>query len=337
MNLGRRLRRLLCAPEGGPTVLAQRLHDHAITVRYWVTGSRLESSLLLYKLARVQFPEDCMARLRLRLPWFVALVDFQRFARLIVTNRLVKGAESMIGPFRNRETAQRYEEELLAGFSLRRCSEDLIPAPDHPGCVYGEIKLCSRPCQGAISNSEYRREAADVKDFLLTNGANALRSLSLAREKAAAETEFETAASIHKRIEKLKAVARNRDTMVADLENFNGIAVTEGPGINHWRLWPMLSGFWQEPITFQKADGALNMALWEGRLRELLAPVSADPSRDGHQAEHLAIFTRWYYSSWRDGDWVAWPDLNKAPSRKLARHLAKRAKESAEPAAALSC
>lgn len=337
MNLERRLRRLLCAPQGGPTVLAERLHRSAMTVRYWPTSSRLESWLLLYELARAHFPEDYMARLRLRLPWLVALVDFNRFARLTVTNRFIKGAESVIGPFPSREAAQRYEEELLAGFSLRRCAEELAPAPTHPGCVYGEIKLCLRPCQKAVSENEYRREAADVKDVLLTNGKSVIRSLSLVRDQAAAETDFETAAQIHKRIEKLKTAAKNRDAIITELENFNGVAVTEGPGENSWRLWPMLASSWQEPITLETAGNDSDAAFLESRLQELLMPVLLDPSRDGQQAENLAVFARWYYSSWRDGHWIAWMDLAKAPYRKLARSLVKLAKDSMNREAAMPC
>ena len=214
MDLGRRLRRLLHDSQGEPTILAHKLHGNAVTVQYWVTSSRLESWLLLYALARIHFPEDYMARLRLRLPWFVALVDFHRFARLSVTNRLIRGAESVVGPFPSREAAQRYEEELLGSFSLRRCSEELNPKPDHPGCVYGEIKLCLRPCQLAVSGSEYYREAASMKEFLLTNGVGTIRSLTLARDKAAAATDFEMAAQLHKRVEKLKTAVKSRDALV---------------------------------------------------------------------------------------------------------------------------
>ena len=308
-----------------------------MAVRYWVTSSKLESWLLLYDLARMHFPDDYLTRLRLRLPWFVALVDTGRFPRLIVTNRPPKGAEYVVGPFPHREGAQRYEEELLASFSLRRCAEELNPAPDHPGCVYGEIKLCSRPCQGAVSEEAYRREAADVKDFLRTNGRNTINSLSLARDQAAAEMEFETAAQIHKRMEKLKTAAKGRDAIITELENFHGVAVTKGPGEDQLRLWPMLAGFSQDPITLEMSDSDASSPFPDSRLRDLLTPVFLDPSRNGQQSENLAVFARWYYSSWRDDDWIALPRLDAAAYRKLTRGIAKLAKGGVNRETLVSC
>jgi excinuclease ABC subunit C len=337
INLARRLRRLLCAPQGGPTVLASRLHGNGTAVRCWVTSSRLESLLLLYELARVHFVDDYLIRLRLRIPWFIALVDTNRFARLTVTNRLVKGAESVIGPFPSREAAQRYEEELLTSFSIRRCSEELRPAPEHPGCIYGEIKFCSRPCQSAVSENEYRREADSVRDFLLTKGRNTIKSLSSARDQAAADTDFETAAQIHKRIEKLKTAAKGRDAVITGVENFKGVAVTKGFGEGQLRLWPMLAGFWQEPILFETASICSAAPSWDSRLRDLLAPVFLHPIQEGQQEENLAVFARWYYSSWRDGDWIAWTDFDGSACRKLVRSITKLAKADVKSEPTISC
>ena len=336
-NLARRLRRLLCAPQGGPTVLASRLHGNGTAVRCWITGSRLESLLLLYELARVHFADDYLLRLRLRIPWFIALVDTDRFARLTVTNRLGKGAESAIGPFPSREAAQRYEEELLTSFSIRRCLEELSPAPEHPGCIYGEINLCSRPCQGAVSESEYRREADGVKDFLLAHGRSTIHSLSLARDQAAADTDFEMAAQIHKRIEKLKTAAKGRDTVITEVENFNGVAVTKGLGENQVRLWPMLAGFWQTPVTFETAGNDSAAPPWDSHLRDLLAPVFLHPIQEGRQEENLAVFARWYYSSWRDGDWIALTHVDGSAYRKLVRSISKLVKAGAKSEPAISC
>jgi hypothetical protein len=99
----------------------------------------------------------------------------------------------------------------------------------------------------------------------------------------------------------------------------------------------MLSGFWQEPVIFEALENDLSPASLETRLRELLTPIVLDSSRDGHQAENLAVFARWYYSSWRDGDWVAWTAPGQAGYRKLARAVIKLAKTGAHRHAALSC
>ena len=71
------------------------------------------------------------------------------------------------------------------------------------------------------------------------------------------------------------------------------------------RLLFLLGGTWQPPFTFDVQANAATSASIDHRLRELvssLSPVKV-PSRE--RTEHLAFLVRWYFSSWRDGAWIA--------------------------------
>ena len=72
-------------------------------------------------------------------------------------------------------------------FQLRRCQEDLAPSPGHPGCIYGEMGKCLRPCQEAVSREEY---AGEVEDFSMDN---LLRDLGFVENVAAARSGDEAA------------------------------------------------------------------------------------------------------------------------------------------------
>jgi excinuclease ABC subunit C len=329
-HLSRRLKRLLVLGESEPTALAARLHRAATEIHYWPTSSRLESSLLLYRIARAHFPNDYLTRLRLRMPWFVTLTDTSRFARLAVTDRVRGNGEPVIGPFASRGAAQQYQEELLGCFPIRRCTDPLSPDPGHPGCIYGEMNLCLRPCQCVVSADEYRAEADTVADTLLSNGKSTLHSLSLARDKAAAEMDFEEAAQIHKRVERLKAAVKSRDEVITAVNRFSGIAVTTGSAEHEFRLWPCLEGYWQEPVTIPISESSDGQSVsLDSRLRELLTPVFLNPCREGTPGENLALFARWYYSSWRDGEWIPCTQFDGPVCRKLIRSLSKMARETA--------
>jgi excinuclease UvrABC nuclease subunit len=117
INLKRRLARLL----------AGHYRERIDAIEYWTAGSRLEISLLLYELTRSYYPADYRKRLRLRLPWFVTLLDYDPFPRLEVMNRIPRKSRQVFGPFANRELAQRYEQEVLGLFQIRRCSDTLAP------------------------------------------------------------------------------------------------------------------------------------------------------------------------------------------------------------------
>ncbi|MBV9084649.1 MAG: excinuclease ABC subunit C, partial [Acidobacteriaceae bacterium] len=173
-NLTRRLKRLLGAAGSESGRLMERLHASGAYIECWPTGSKLETSLLMYVLAKSRFPTEYRTRLRLRTPWFLGLSVQDAFPRLAVMSRNARENERLLGPFATREMAERYAEEVQGLFQIRRCVEALEPSPEHPGCIYGEMNQCLRPCQCVVTREEYGTEAARVAEFLGTNGRTML-------------------------------------------------------------------------------------------------------------------------------------------------------------------
>src|SRR5690606_7769938 len=119
-------------------------------IAFQPVGSSFEAKAVLWDVAREAWPEDYREKLRLRAPILVKTLQNNRFPRLAVTSR-IRGTGLYYGPFRGRVFAERFEEDLLDFFQVRRCSENLEPSPEHPGCVFGEIGKCMRPCQQAVA------------------------------------------------------------------------------------------------------------------------------------------------------------------------------------------
>lgn len=329
-NLERRLKRLLLSSYPGARDANGRLADKLTSVECWPTGSRLELSILLYHVAKKIHPQSYTKFLKMRMPWFVGLTGTDPYPRLETVNRLSGKYESLWGPFPARGSAQQYEGETLGLFQIRRCAEVLTPHPEHPGCIYGEMNHCLRPCQATVSASEYGVEAKRVRDFLDTNGRAAIAALSSARERACDEAEFEQAAQIHKRIEKLKAAAALRDPVIRELKVFNGLALTRSVAPGRFVLWPMLGGLWQEPVPLDLPEEGSRVKSLDTAIRELLTDrLPAGEIKAVHteadRCEQIAIFSRWYYSSWRDGDWFPFAGLADLNYRKLVRGLSRMA------------
>ncbi|MDQ1473873.1 MAG: excinuclease subunit, partial [Bryobacterales bacterium] len=144
--LRRRLQRLLgtrTSTDDKPSRMLN-LRGTATRVEYRFTGSRLESQFVLWDLARHHLGPDYRQEIRLRLPPYVKLVLTNRFPRTYVTTRIGRTEAVYFGPFRNRSTAVMFDSEFLDLFQLRRCQEDLVPSPEHPGCMYGEMGRCLR-------------------------------------------------------------------------------------------------------------------------------------------------------------------------------------------------
>jgi len=314
--LRRRLSRILRPSEGSRSLNVRNVFTR---IEYWLTGSAFESTLLHYELAKRHFPDTYLKLTRLRMPAYVRLILANDFPRTQVTTRMSGGASLYYGPFRTRATAEQFETQLLDLFQIRRCQENLDPRPDHPGCIYGEMNMCLRPCQQVVTIDEYRSEANRVAHFLETNGAAALSAVEAARDRLSEEMNFEEAARQHKRIERIEAVLALRDDLARDVERLFVIVVVQSAVPDAVSLWFCCRGTWQAPVEFPLAS---DISL-DRRLRDLIAQLAPEQVRLADREEHLALLARWTYSSWRDGELLVFGSLEHTPYRKLVRAISR--------------
>ena len=230
-DLRRRIRRLVDPPEtldgNGQPVASKRLNlrDRVVRIAWTVTGSEFESLLCLYDATSALFGADAARqRLKLRTPFFVRLTADGAHPRLYTTNRISRGKlHQLYGPFPSRVAAERYTDAVLDLFRLRRCYEDLVVHPDHPGCAYGEMKRCMAPCNTGCSAEDYGAEARAVSAFLDTHGESLLAEIAVAREQASEQMDFERAAELHARWEKVRAAAGLADELVRPLPHLRAV------------------------------------------------------------------------------------------------------------------
>ncbi len=319
--LRRRLVRLLKHRDGTSRLL--NLRSIATGLEYWLTASRLESSLIHYQQAKRYFPESYLDVIKLRMPPYVKLVLSNQFPRAHVTSRISASQAMYFGPFRTRVGAEEFQARVLDLFQLRRCQEDLDPSPHHPGCIYGEMNMCLRPCQQVVGPEEYASEVHRVAEFLSSGGRTLLEAAEAARDRFSAEMEFENAARQHARYERIQNVLKLRDELVADLDRLNGIAVTRSVDPVSVELWTVWQGCWQTPQRFRVAAEEGAMVPMDRRLREVLASVEMHTAPPRVRQEHTAILARWFYSSWRDGEWLAFDTLQHVPYRRLVRAVSR--------------
>lgn len=312
--LRRRLRRLISERDRVSRVL--NLRGVADRIEYWPTGSQLESALIHLELAQHHYPEDWPRMTRLRPPAFLKLTTENMFPRTLITSKLGRGL--FYGPFSSRAAAEHFEGGLLDLFQIRRCEENLSPSPDHPGCIYGEMNRCLRPCQQIVSIDEYRSEAARVEQFLRTGGASLIETAEAARERASAAMQFEEAERLHQRVVRITEVQGLIGPLARSLDMLAGVAVTLSV---HWQvveLWFMLGGCWQEPLRLSLSETAGAGQSMDHRLRDMIGKLKPQGSPN---LEHLAILVRWHGSSWRDGEWIGFDSLEKIPYRRLVNAI----------------
>jgi excinuclease ABC subunit C len=323
--LRRRLLRLL-RQRDKPSRLLNLRHTVA-RIEYQLTGSALESSMVQYGQARRLFPENCLEVLRLRMPPYVKIILTNEFPRSHITTHLAR-AGLHFGPFRSRASAERFEAQFLDLFQMRRCQEDLVPAPDHPGCIYGEMGMCLRPCQQVVGKPEYDREVERVVDFLSTGGRSLLDSIGRSRDQMSEQMDFEEAARLHKRFEKVQDVLKLRDELARDLDRLHGVAVTRSTSADGVVLWFVREGEVAPPAHFSFVVEEGKPVSLDRKLRETIAAIAPRRLSVRERQEYLALLARWYYSTWRDGEWLAFESFDDVPYRKLVNAVSRVAHRS---------
>jgi excinuclease UvrABC nuclease subunit len=220
-NLRKRLQRLLAPPESQSKRL--NLRERTARINYSLTGSDFESVLLLYQTLRQEFPDTYQRRLRLRPAPVIRLNLENEYPRAYVTTRIGKfsGRSLYYGPFRSRAVADKFLNDSLDLFKMRRCTFDLNPDPSFPGCVYSEMKMCLAPCFKGCTDEAYATEVARVQEYFDSGGQSLLRELEAERERLSAKLDFEGAAAQHAKVAKIKGILSACDEICGRLDRLD--------------------------------------------------------------------------------------------------------------------
>ncbi|HLX85618.1 MAG TPA: hypothetical protein VKR59_17075 [Terriglobales bacterium] len=322
-NLRRRLERLLSPPEERSKRL--NLRERVRWIEYTLTGSDFESGFVLYQVLREAFPKTYSNRLRLRFAPLVKLHLENEYPRASTTTRLgrISGKNVYYGPFASRVAAEKFMNDALDFFKMRRCVEDLHPDPSFPGCVYSEMKMCLAPCYRGCTDDEYRGEVARVENFLDSRGQSLQRQLQQERDGASAKMEFESAAAIHTRLDKLTPVLQQLPDFVRRIDRSHAIMVQKSRQPECVALFRFDLGALAGPLEFPISGGEHTKSQsMEARIQTALTEFPAcNPESAIERMEHLAILKRWCYRGSRAGEIFFADDRGELPMRRLVRGI----------------
>jgi excinuclease ABC subunit C len=324
-NLRRRLQRLLSAPEERTKRL--NLRDRVRWIEYSPTGSDFESGFLLYKVLRLTFPKTYAARLRLRFAPLVKLHLENEYPRASITTRLgrLRGKSLYYGPFPSRTAAEKFANDSLDFFKMRRCVDDLHPDPAFPGCIYSEMKMCLAPCFKGCTDQEYAEEVNRVQGYLDSGGRSLERELSHQRDDASSSLDFESAAALHARIEKLQPVLSQLPEVVQRIDRLAGVIVQRSSEENCVALFRIDGGCLAGPAVFsiQPTEHTKSQSM-ESRVQLALDAIVHPPSGGALETmEHLAILRRWYYRGTRTGEIFLADEKNSLSMRRIVRGISR--------------
>jgi len=327
-NLRRRLQRLLGPIEERPITERSRklnLRDRVRWIEYTPTGSDFESGFVLYTVLRAAFPKTYSRRMRFRFAPLVKLHLENQYPRASITTRLgrLNGRALYYGPFHSRNMAEKFMNDSLDFFKMRRCVDELHPDPAFPGCIYSEMKMCLAPCFKGCSDEEYVSEVNRVQSFFDSGGNSLARELAVQRDAASAGLAFEDAAAIHIRLEKLNPLLSQLPEIVRRIDLFSALMIQPCRQQDSVALFRVERGTFSGPALFciQPVEHAKSQSL-ESRVQSVLDALPARKARPAIEVmEHLALLRRWFYRGSRVGEIFLADDKSILPMRKIVRGI----------------
>jgi excinuclease ABC subunit C len=322
-NLRRRLQRLLGPMEERTKKL--NLRDRVRSIEYARTGSDFESGYTLYRVLREMFPKTYGNRMRFRFAPLVKLHLENEYARASITTRLgrLKGRALYYGPFQSRTVAEKFMNDSLDFFKMRRCVDDLHPDPAFPGCIYSEMKMCLAPCFKGCTDEQYSAEVSRVQAYFDSGGESLSREFSAQRDAASANLAFEDAATIHVRLEKLKPVLAQFPEIVRRLDRLTALIVQPCHLADSVAFFRIDSGAISGPAVFsiQPTEHTKSQSM-ESRVLAVLDSFPTTRTQSSLETmEHLALVKRWYYRGRRAGEIFLADDKGVFPMRRIVRGI----------------
>ncbi|MDU9002253.1 excinuclease ABC subunit UvrC [Sedimentitalea todarodis] len=192
-------------PSAGHSGRIDRMIRETASMMFLTTRTETEALLLEQNLIKQLKPK-----------YNVLLRDDKSFPNILVARdhafpqiKKHRGAKkekgTYFGPFASAGAVNRTLNQLQKVFLLRNCSDAMFEGRTRP-CLLYQIKRCSAPCVGLISETDYAGSVRDAELFL--SGRSTRVQEELAEQMAAASDamEFERAAALRDRIRALTQV-----------------------------------------------------------------------------------------------------------------------------------
>jgi excinuclease ABC subunit C len=214
----------------GLTLRIQRMVRQVCSVEVTTTHTEAEALLLEANLVKQVQP-----------PFNVLLKDDKSFPYILVAHdhpypaiTKHRGARDVpgdyFGPFASTGAVHVTLNAMSRAFPLRSCSDSEFAGRSRP-CLQYQIKRCTAPCVGRITEVDYLKVVDEAKGFLSGKNRQVLDIWQGRMQQAADQRDYETAAELRDRIRALAHITQKQDINLNDIENADVIAVHDEGGL----------------------------------------------------------------------------------------------------------
>jgi excinuclease ABC subunit C len=228
VNLRNRVRSYLQNPERHDPKTDMMLKK-AARVDFLVTATEREALILERNLIKEHRPRfNVMLRddknflcLRLNLK--------EDFPALKFVRRFHADGALYFGPYSSAGMARETLKVMKRAFKLRTCRESRLALRSRP-CLEYQLEQCLAPCAGLVDGATYRQAAQEAIQFLKGRGRNLLKQLKAQMAAAAANLEFEKAATLRDRITAINQTLERQDMARPSFQDQDVLGVARKDG-----------------------------------------------------------------------------------------------------------
>lgn len=207
----------------------ERMISRIAWFEYIVTDSELEALVLECNLIKEHSPRyNTMLKDGKSYPFLKASIQ-EAYPRLLFARQIKRDGSKYFGPFTSGKAIRDTIELVNQIFHLRNCRK-VLPrdiGKERP-CLYHQIGQCPAPCQGGVSEAEYRASFERALKFLQGDTKEILQELTEKMEQAAQEMKFEEAAGYRDLIQSVKQVTERQKITSEDNEDRDIVAMARG-------------------------------------------------------------------------------------------------------------
>ncbi|HIE57530.1 MAG TPA: excinuclease ABC subunit UvrC, partial [Anaerolineales bacterium] len=223
INLRARVRSYFHSRQEHPRT--RQLVSKIANIEWIVVGSELEALILEMNLIKRYRPRyNVRLKDDKRYP-YIKIHWAEPYPRVTVTRRMVSDGSRYFGPYTSVWAVHQTLDALRRIFPYLTCNRE-ITGHDQRACLYYDIKLCSGPCIGAVTQEDYRQMIADLEAFLNGHTKRVVKRLQDEMQAAANELRFERAAAIRNQLQAIqKVIERQKVVFPNDYADSDVIAM----------------------------------------------------------------------------------------------------------------
>jgi excinuclease ABC subunit C len=178
---------------------------------YIITDSELEALVLECNLIKEHMPKyNTMLKDDKTYP-YIRVTTNEAFPKVSITREMKKDKAKYFGPYTSVNAVKDTLELLRRIYKIRTCNR-ILPrdiGKERP-CLYYHMGQCDGPCQGYITESEYKANINEVMEFLNGNYARVGKMLEEKMMDASEALEFEKAAEFRNLLGSVRQIANRQ-------------------------------------------------------------------------------------------------------------------------------